>query len=50
MRYEDWDVLLFPLDCKVPLKEFKAACHVVHDLGRFEACPVESIESTLISL
>ncbi|KAG5916273.1 hypothetical protein E4U61_003824 [Claviceps capensis] len=31
MRYEDWDVLLFPRDCKVPLKEFKVACHVVHD-------------------
>ncbi|KAG6008129.1 hypothetical protein E4U43_000212 [Claviceps pusilla] len=31
MRYEDWDILLFPKDCKVPLKEFKVACHVVHD-------------------
>lgn len=33
MRYEDWDILLFPRDCKVPIKEFKVACHVVHDLG-----------------
>ncbi|KAG5976923.1 hypothetical protein E4U55_007157 [Claviceps digitariae] len=31
MRYEDWDILLFPKDCKVPLKEFKVSCHVVHD-------------------
>ncbi|KAH8675274.1 hypothetical protein BX600DRAFT_167939 [Xylariales sp. PMI_506] len=31
MRYEDWDVLLFPKDSKVPLKEFKTQCHVVHD-------------------
>ncbi|EGX96183.1 hypothetical protein CCM_00838 [Cordyceps militaris CM01] len=31
MRYEDWDILLFPRDGKVPLKEFKVACHVVHD-------------------
>ncbi|PHH93068.1 hypothetical protein CDD83_1353 [Cordyceps sp. RAO-2017] len=31
MRYEDWDVLLFPRDCKIPIKEFKVACHVVHD-------------------
>ncbi|ETS87913.1 hypothetical protein PFICI_01741 [Pestalotiopsis fici W106-1] len=31
MRYEDWDVLLFPKDSKVPIKEFKTQCHVVHD-------------------
>ncbi|KAK5991775.1 hypothetical protein PT974_07809 [Cladobotryum mycophilum] len=31
MRYEDWDILLFPRDCKIPIKEFKVACHVVHD-------------------
>ncbi|KAH7150253.1 hypothetical protein B0J13DRAFT_673958 [Dactylonectria estremocensis] len=31
MRYEDWDILLFPRGCEVPLKEFKVACTVVHD-------------------
>ncbi|RDA86305.1 hypothetical protein CP532_5663 [Ophiocordyceps camponoti-leonardi (nom. inval.)] len=31
MRYEDWDILLFPTGSKVPIKEFKVACHVVHD-------------------
>ncbi|KAL7629606.1 hypothetical protein AAE478_001128 [Parahypoxylon ruwenzoriense] len=31
MRFEDWDVLLFPRDCKIPIKEFKTNCHVVHD-------------------
>lgn len=33
MRYEDWDVLLFPSggDARVPLKEFKVGCHVVPD-------------------
>ncbi|KYK56095.1 NADH dehydrogenase -like protein [Drechmeria coniospora] len=31
MRYDDWDILLFPRDCKVPVKEFKVACHAVHD-------------------
>ncbi|KJZ80068.1 hypothetical protein HIM_00782 [Hirsutella minnesotensis 3608] len=31
MRYEDWDILLFPGDNGIPLKEFKVACHVVHD-------------------
>ncbi|KAI4867570.1 hypothetical protein F4820DRAFT_467758 [Hypoxylon rubiginosum] len=31
MRFEDWDVLLFPRDSKIPMKEFKTNCHVVHD-------------------
>ncbi|KAK8082620.1 hypothetical protein PG996_001401 [Apiospora saccharicola] len=31
MRYEDWDLLIFPQDSKVPLQEFKTQCHVVHD-------------------
>lgn len=35
MRYDDWDVLLFPTgeigDARVPLKEFKVDCHVVPD-------------------
>jgi hypothetical protein len=33
MRYEDWDVLLFPAGSKVPLKEFKTSCHVITDHG-----------------
>lgn len=33
MRYGDWDILLFPRDGKVPLKEFKVACHMVKDPG-----------------
>lgn len=33
MRYDDWDILLFPRDCKIPVKEFKVACHVVQDAG-----------------
>ncbi|KAL2268264.1 hypothetical protein VTJ83DRAFT_3110 [Remersonia thermophila] len=34
MRYDDWDVILFPAgrDAKIPFKEFKVACHVVPDL------------------
>ncbi|KAI5463620.1 hypothetical protein BGZ63DRAFT_381913 [Mariannaea sp. PMI_226] len=32
MRYEDWDILLFPQGREVPMKEFKVTCHVVHDL------------------
>lgn len=34
MRYDDWDVILFPAgrDSKIPFREFKVACHVVPDL------------------
>ena len=33
MRYNDWDVLLFPTnrDGKIPLKEFSVACRAVPD-------------------
>lgn len=31
MRYDDWDVLLFPWDFGTPLKEFKVECHLVQD-------------------
>jgi hypothetical protein len=34
MRYDNWDVILFPKgqNSSVPLKEFKVACHVVPDI------------------
>ncbi|CEL06748.1 hypothetical protein ASPCAL09920 [Aspergillus calidoustus] len=31
MRYENWDVLLFPANCKVPVQEFKTQCFVTRD-------------------
>ncbi|KAK2053018.1 hypothetical protein LY76DRAFT_525521, partial [Colletotrichum caudatum] len=31
IRYENWDVLLFPGSDHVPLKEFRTECHVVPD-------------------
>ncbi|KAL4784508.1 hypothetical protein BJX76DRAFT_347750 [Aspergillus varians] len=31
MRYENWDVLLFPANCKVPIQEFKTQCFVTRD-------------------
>ncbi|EGO55019.1 hypothetical protein NEUTE1DRAFT_102489 [Neurospora tetrasperma FGSC 2508] len=33
MRYDDWDVILFPTgrNGKIPIKEFKVQCHVVPD-------------------
>ncbi|KAE8377437.1 hypothetical protein BDV26DRAFT_304935 [Aspergillus bertholletiae] len=33
MRYENWDVLLFPEDSKVPIQEFKTQCFVIKDRG-----------------
>jgi hypothetical protein len=34
MRYQDWDILLFPEGSKVPIQEFKTQCHVTRDLGQ----------------
>ncbi|KAH7357536.1 hypothetical protein BKA66DRAFT_427779 [Pyrenochaeta sp. MPI-SDFR-AT-0127] len=31
MRYDDWDVILFPKDSHVPIQEFKTACYVSPD-------------------
>ncbi|KAH7417327.1 hypothetical protein BKA64DRAFT_297498 [Cadophora sp. MPI-SDFR-AT-0126] len=31
MRYQNWDVLLFPDQYKVPLQEFKTSCQVIQD-------------------
>ncbi|KAI3323476.1 hypothetical protein HD806DRAFT_544219 [Xylariaceae sp. AK1471] len=33
MRFEEWDVLLFPKDSKVPMKEFKTNCHVCSEFA-----------------
>ncbi|KAF2128120.1 hypothetical protein P153DRAFT_432501 [Dothidotthia symphoricarpi CBS 119687] len=35
MRYDNWDVILFPRDSPIPIQEFKTACYVSPDeLGR----------------
>jgi hypothetical protein len=34
MRYQNWDVLIFPERSKVPLQEFKTQCLVTQDHGR----------------
>ncbi|KAG7059527.1 NADH dehydrogenase (ubiquinone)-like protein [Colletotrichum scovillei] len=39
MRYDNWDVLLFPSSGSVPLKEFKTDCSVIPD---FESKPASS--------
>ncbi|KAJ5175540.1 uncharacterized protein N7482_001417 [Penicillium canariense] len=32
MRYENWDILLFPEGCRVPIQEFKTQCFVTKDI------------------
>lgn len=31
MRYQDWDILLYPKGCEVPFKEFKTTCYAVQE-------------------
>ncbi|TAQ89564.1 hypothetical protein B7494_g2131 [Chlorociboria aeruginascens] len=31
MRYQNWDVLIFPNDSKIPMQEFKTTCQVIQD-------------------
>lgn len=31
MRYDNWDVILFPKDSAVPIQEFRTACYTTHD-------------------
>lgn len=31
MRYDSWDVILFPRDSLVPLQEFRTACYADQD-------------------
>jgi hypothetical protein len=33
MRYQNWDVLLFPDLSKIPFQEFKTSCSVIQDPG-----------------
>jgi hypothetical protein len=43
MRYQNWDILVFPDShdvCKIPLQEFKAACHVIQDPGTSHPCVI----------
>ncbi|KAL8629330.1 hypothetical protein Q9189_004979 [Teloschistes chrysophthalmus] len=48
MRYMNWDVLLFPADSRVPLQEFRTACHVLYDPETFQGqdSPLTSSTST----
>lgn len=31
MRYDNWDVIVFPRDSHVPIQEFKTTCYATQD-------------------
>lgn len=33
MRYQDWDVILFPESSNIPFQEFRTACFCAQDPG-----------------
>jgi hypothetical protein len=37
MRYNDWDVILFPKDSHIPIQEFKTACYHAQDSSKCHA-------------
>lgn len=39
MRFQNWDVLLFPEESKAPLQEFRTGCFVISDPGRSYLLP-----------
>ena len=34
MRYEYWDVILFPAESHIPIQEFRTACYVSQGQGQ----------------
>jgi hypothetical protein len=40
MRYDNWDVILFPFDSGVPIKEFRVICGTSLDAGWFTVLDV----------
>lgn len=33
MRYDNWDIILFPEDSNIPIPEYKTACYFSRDEG-----------------
>jgi hypothetical protein len=46
MRYQDWDILLYPKGCDVPFREFKTACYAVQEDGGGGATGSNGMSST----
>jgi len=34
MRYDNWDVILFPEDSNIPIPEYRTACYLSQDEGK----------------
>ena len=34
MRYDNWDVILFPEDSNIPIQEYRTACFFSRDEGK----------------
>ena len=49
MRYQNWDILLFPDSSKVPVQEFKTQCHVTRDYG-VSTHPQVQLETSELSI
>ncbi|KAI0579540.1 hypothetical protein TUN199_10079 [Pyrenophora tritici-repentis] len=53
MRYDDWDVILFPKESHVPTQEFKTACYVSPEefkLPQFHGRPLPTLTCYISSL
>ncbi|KAM0720165.1 hypothetical protein Q7P37_004301 [Cladosporium fusiforme] len=46
MRYQDWDVLLYPRDCEVPFKEFRTTPYAVQDASTGGFAPGTNVNAT----
>lgn len=38
MRYDNWDIILFPEDSNIPIPEYRTACYLSRDEGELN-CP-----------
>jgi hypothetical protein len=46
MRYQNWDVLLFPDLSKIPFQEFKTSCSVIQDPGEWQSSTLRFLALT----
>lgn len=50
MRYQNWDVLIFPQRSRVPVQEFRTGCHTTVDIGGFSCEASGAFVLQLLSL
>jgi hypothetical protein len=47
MRYDDWDVILFPKDSHIPIQEFKTACYASPEECEYRALTLPTYKHLL---